>query len=63
MSEAPVPVSVPPVWPMYRALVGVGLVCGFLIVSVYEVTRPVIEPGRLPGARRSGRWLAKRLLR
>lgn len=28
---------------MYRAMVGVGLVCGVLIVSVYQWTRPVIE--------------------
>jgi electron transport complex protein RnfG len=29
-------------WPMYRALVGIGLLCGALIVTVYEVTKPVI---------------------
>jgi electron transport complex protein RnfG len=28
---------------MYRAMVGVGLLCGLLIVSVYQLTRPVIE--------------------
>lgn len=28
---------------MYRAMVGVGLLCGVLIVSVYQWTRPVIE--------------------
>jgi electron transport complex protein RnfG len=27
---------------MYRAMVGVGLLCGLLIVGVFEVTRPVI---------------------
>jgi electron transport complex protein RnfG len=32
----------PPVWPLYRALVGVGLVCGLLIVSVFVLTGPVI---------------------
>ena len=32
----------PPGWPMYRALVGVGMVCGLLIVSVFVVTLPVI---------------------
>ena len=31
---------------MYRALVGVGLLCGLLIVSVYEITRPVIARNR-----------------
>ncbi len=35
-----------PVWPMYRALVGVGLLCGLLIVSVFEITRPVIAHNR-----------------
>ena len=29
-------------WPMYRALVGIGMLCGLLIVSVYEVTKPII---------------------
>jgi electron transport complex protein RnfG len=49
---------------MYRALVGVGLLCGLLIVSVFQLTRPVIERNRaealqraifqvLPGARSS----------
>ena len=28
---------------MYRAMVGVGLMCGVLIVSVYQWTPPVIE--------------------
>ncbi len=32
----------PPSWPMYRALVGVGLVCGVLIVTVFVLTLPVI---------------------
>jgi electron transport complex protein RnfG len=29
-------------WPLYRALVGVGVVCGLLIVSAYVLTGPVI---------------------
>jgi len=33
----------PRIWHMYRSMVGVGLVCGLLIVSVFELTRPVIE--------------------
>jgi len=58
--------SAPPTsaWPMYRALVGIGLLCGLLIVSVFELTRPVIERNQaealqraifqvLPGARSS----------
>ena len=28
---------------MYRAMVGVGLMCGVLIVSVFQWTRPIIE--------------------
>ncbi len=31
-----------PSWPLYRALVGVGVVCGLLIVSVFVLTGPVI---------------------
>jgi len=51
-------------WPMYRAMVGVAVLCGVLIVSVFEVTRPTIERNEaralrdavlevLPGARSS----------
>ncbi|MBI1352876.1 MAG: FMN-binding protein [Acidobacteria bacterium] len=29
-------------WPLYRAMVGVGLLCGGLIVTVFELTKPVI---------------------
>ena len=36
------PLSPPPAWPMYRALVGVGVVCGLLIVTVFVLTGPVI---------------------
>jgi len=32
----------PGIWPMYRAMVGVGLGCGVLIVTVFQVTRPMI---------------------
>lgn len=31
-----------PAWPLYRALVGVGVVCALLIVSAYVLTGPVI---------------------
>lgn len=40
------PFAAPPsakTWQMYRALVGVGLLGGLLIVTVFEFTRPVIE--------------------
>jgi electron transport complex protein RnfG len=43
----------PKVWHMYRALVGVGLVCGLLIVTVFELTRPVIERNRAEALRRA----------
>jgi electron transport complex protein RnfG len=30
-------------WPMYRALVGIGLLSGFIIVLVFQTTAPVIS--------------------
>lgn len=33
----------PSVWAMYRAMVGVGAVCGLLIVGVFQLTKPRIE--------------------
>ena len=33
-------------WPMLRTMVGVGLVCGVLIVATYETTKPVIARNR-----------------
>ncbi len=41
---SPAPTSPAPtaVWPMYRAMVGIGLLCGLAIVTVFELTRPVI---------------------
>ncbi len=61
---APAPTAPPPIWPMYRAMVGVGLLCSLLIVSVYLGTAPRIAHNRavaleraifqvLPGARSS----------
>ena len=41
-ADANVTHSQPSSWPLYRALVGVGIVCGLLIVSVYVLTLPVI---------------------
>ncbi|WP_455207879.1 FMN-binding protein [Kaarinaea lacus] len=34
-------------WHMYRAMVGIGLVCAFIIVSVFQLTLPVIKQNRL----------------
>ncbi len=30
-------------WPMYRAMVGVGVICGLLVVSVFQATKGAIE--------------------
>jgi electron transport complex protein RnfG len=43
----------PKTWHMYRSMVGVGLVCGLLIVSVYELTRPVIERNKAEALQRA----------
>ena len=56
-------------WAMYRAMVGVGLLCGVLIVTVYQVTLPVIQRNKaealqraifqvLPGARSNATFRA-----
>jgi len=42
-----------PVWPMYRAMVGIGLVCGVLIVLAYQWTKPVIEKNRAEALRKA----------
>ena len=45
MSPLPVIQTAPPAntWHMYRSMVGIGILCGLLIVTVFEMTRPVIE--------------------
>jgi len=43
----------PATWPMYRAMVGVGLLCGALIVTVFQVTKPVIEKNRAEALQRA----------
>jgi len=49
-----VQVAAPPsVWQMYRSMVGVGLLCGLLIVSVFLVTRPVIERNKAEALQRA----------
>ncbi|HXV75204.1 MAG TPA: FMN-binding protein, partial [Candidatus Polarisedimenticolaceae bacterium] len=40
-------------WPMYRAMVGVGVICGLSIVTVFELTRPVIERNRAAALERA----------
>lgn len=48
MTAPPVPAAAPTasIFQMYRALVGVGIFCGLLIVSVYELTKPIIAENR-----------------
>lgn len=41
----------PSVWHMYRAMVGVGVFCGLLIVSVFQVTLPMIERNKAEALR------------
>lgn len=36
----------PSPWPMYRALVGIAILCGVLIVGAYTLTQPVIDAKR-----------------
>jgi len=47
---APAP---PRTWHMYRSMVGVGLACGLLIVSVYQITLPVIERNKAEALERA----------
>jgi electron transport complex protein RnfG len=43
----------PRAWHMYRSMVGVGLLCGLLIVGVFQVTRPVIERNKAEALQRA----------
>ena len=43
----------PSTWHMYRAMVGVGVFCGLVIVSVFQVTRPVIERNKAEALQRA----------
>ncbi len=38
---------------MYRALVGIGVVCGLLIVAVYEGTKPMIDANKAEALERA----------
>ena len=40
-------------WHMYRSMVGVGLMCGLLIVSVFEATQPVIARNKAEALQRA----------
>ena len=55
MSQAPLvgQASPPRAWHMVRSMVGVGLLCGLLIVSVFEVTRPIIARNKAEALQRA----------
>ena len=41
------------VWPMYRALVGVGLACALCIVAVFAATEPIIRRNKIEARQRA----------
>lgn len=43
----------PSPWQMYRAMVGIGLLCGLLIVTVFQVTKPVIDRNKAEALQRA----------
>ena len=43
----------PAVWPMYRSLVGIGVLCAVLIVLVFDGTRPIIARNRAEALERA----------
>ena len=47
--NAPIPAT----WPMYRALVGIGMMCGLMIAVVFQGTRPIIERNRAEALERA----------
>jgi electron transport complex protein RnfG len=47
------PPTPPSAWKLYRALCGVGLVCGILIVLVFDWTRPIIQRNRIEARQRA----------
>jgi electron transport complex protein RnfG len=47
------PAPKPSTWHMYRSMVGVGIVCGLLIVGVFELTRPIIEENKAEALQRA----------
>ncbi|MDH3339403.1 MAG: FMN-binding protein [Gammaproteobacteria bacterium] len=42
-----------PTWPMYRTLVGIGMLCGLMIAVTFQGTRPVIERNRAEALERA----------
>ena len=52
MSAAP-PECAESAWPMYRSLVGIGALCGFLIVTVFVATGPAIRRNQIEALQRA----------
>jgi electron transport complex protein RnfG len=46
-------VAPPSAWKMIRAMVGIGLLCGLLIVTVFQITRPAIERNKAEALQRA----------
>ena len=53
MTQLQLEVQPTSVWHMYRAMVGVGVMCGLLIVTVFQLTRPVIERNKAEALQRA----------
>lgn len=54
--SAPAPAPAAPTvraWPMLRAMVGIGLVCGLAIVTAYQWSKPIIERNRAEALRKA----------
>ena len=50
LAAGPAPTSA---WHMYRAMVGVGVLCGLLIVTVFQATLPIIEQNKAEALQRA----------
>ena len=50
LATHPAPTSA---WHMYRAMVGVGVLCGLLIVTVFQATLPIIERNKAEALQRA----------
>lgn len=50
LATHPAPTSA---WHMYRAMVGVGVLCGLLIVTVFQATLPIIEQNKAEALQRA----------
>lgn len=55
MSQLPLaaPTASANTWHMYRSMVGIGLLCGLIIVGVFEWTRPIIARNKAAALQRA----------